>query len=290
MFLSIEIACEPGEVLTVNPLILEPRSDGVSGEFRTENVETVSLENNLMLGDVFDGIDLQDASVRSQHKDFFDEFELIINGSGEFASESCVNLCEALDVDDYGDDDGMAKQAIDFVQSVPEKPSVADEVQVDSVEGDEKKSMSEEEEVPKLVRVLETNGEQMGPVTSSQVLTDSILQMVEDDDEVEEGEISGDDGDYNLLVGDDLPAERHEETHLSQEELDKRGEGTSSKSTCFEVVSGENGVKENDLTSKNHEQVLECHVADYILISCMAFTKADLCFNIIVCRWLLKLA
>ena len=290
MFLSIEIACEPGEVLTVNPLILEPRSDGVSGEFRTENVETVSLENNLMLGDVFDGIDLQDASVRSQHKDFFDEFELIINGSGEFASESCVNLCEALDVDDYGDDDGMAKQAIDFVQSVPEKPSVADEVQVDSVEGDEKKSMSEEEEVPKLVRVLETNGEQMGPVTSSQVLTDSILQMVEDDDEVEEGEISGDDGDYNLLVRDDLPAERHEETHLSQEELDKRGEGTSSKSTCFEVVSGENGVKENDLTSKNHEQVLECHVADYILISCMAFTKADLCFNIIVCRWLLKLA
>ena len=290
MFLSIEIACEPGEVLTVNPLILEPRSDGVSGEFRTENVETVSLENNLMLGDVFDGIDLQDASVRSQHKDFFDEFELIINGSGEFASESCVNLCEALDVDDYGDDDGMAKQAIDFVQSVPEKPSVADEVQVDSVEGDEKKSMSEEEEVPKLVRVLETNGEQMGPVTSSQVLTDSILQMVEDDDEVEEGEISGDDGDYNLLVGDDLPAERHEETHLSQEELDKRGEGTSSKSTCFEVVSGENGVKENDLTSKNQEQVLECHVADYILISCMAFTKADLCFNIFVCRWLLKLA
>lgn len=290
MFLSIEIACEPGEVLTVNPLILEPRSDGVSGEFRTENVETVSLENNLMLGDVFDGIDLQDASVRSQHKDFFDEFELIINGSGEFASESCVNLCEALDVDDYGDDDGMAKQAIDFVQSVPEKPSVADEVQVDSVEGDEKKSMSEEEEVPKLVRVLETNGEQMGPVTSSQVLTDSILQMVEDDDEVEEGEISGDDGDYNLLVRDDLPAERHEETHLSQEELDKRGEGNSSKSTCVEVVNGENGVKENDLTSKNQEQVLECHVADYILISCMAFTKADLCFNIFVCRWLLKLA
>ena len=291
MFLSIEIACEPGEVLTENPLILEPRSDGVSGEFRTENVETVSLENNLMLGDVFDGIDLQDASVRSQHKDFFDEFELIINGSGEFASESCVNLCEALDVDDYGDDDGMAKQAIDFVQSVPEKPSVADEVQVDSVEGDGKKSIrSEEEEVPKLVGVLETNDEEMGLVTSSQVLTDSILQMVEDDDEVEEGEISGDDGDYNLLVRDDLPAERHEETHLSQEELDKRGEGNSSKSTCVEVVNGENGVKENDLTSKNQEQVLECHVADYILISCMAFTKADLCFNIIVCRWLLKLA
>ncbi|KAF2595839.1 hypothetical protein F2Q68_00008007 [Brassica cretica] len=203
-----EIACEPGEVLTENPLILEPRSDGVSGEFRTENVETVSLENNLMLGDVFDGIDLQDASVCSQHKDFFDEFELIINGSGEFASESCVNLCEALDVSDYGDDDGMAKQAIDFFQSVPEKPSVADEVQVDSVEGDGKKSIrSEEEEVPKLVRVLETNGEEMGPVTSSQVLTDSILQMVEDDDEVEEGEISGDD-EYamtgHLLVKSDV--------------------------------------------------------------------------------------
>lgn len=253
MFLSIETAqaCEPGEVLlTENPLILEPRSD----EFRTENVETVSLENNLMLGDVFDGIDLQDASVRSQHKDFFDEFELIISGSGDFASESCVNLCEALDVDDYGGgDDGMAKQAIDFVQSVPEKPSVADEVQV--------------EEVPKLVGVLETNDEEMGLVTSSQVLTDSILQMVEDDDEVEEGEISGDDGDYNMLLGDDLPAERNEE---------KGGEGTSSKSTCFEVVNGETGVKENDLTSKNQEQVLECHVADYILISCMAFTKSDL--------------
>ena len=285
MFLSIETAqaCEPGEVLlTENPLILEPRSD----EFRTENVETVSLENNLMLGDVFDGIDLQDASVRSQHKDFFDEFELIISGSGDFASESCVNLCEALDVDDYGGgDDGMAKQAIDFVQSVPEKPSVADEVQVDSV------VRSKEEEVPKLVGVLETNDEEMGLVTSSQVLTDSILQMVEDDDEVEEGEISGDDGDYNMLVGDDFPMERHvEETHVSQEDLDKRGEGTSSKSTCFEVVNGETGVKENDLTSKNQEQVSECHVADYILISCMAFTKADLFLYIFVCRWLLKLA
>lgn len=253
-------ACEPGEVLTESSLILEPKSDGVSGESRNENVETISLENNLMLGDVFDGIDLQDASVRSQHKDFFDEFELIINGSGDFAPESCVNLCEALDVNDYGDDDGMAKQAIDFVQSVPEN-----EVQVDSVEGDEKNVSeiirSKAEEVPKLVEVvssgvLETNGEEMEPVTSSQVLTDSILQMVEDD-EVEEGEISGDDDDYNMLVGDDLPSERHEESHVTQEELDKRGEGTTSKSTCsgFEVLNVENGVKENDQTIKNQEKV-----------------------------------
>lgn len=295
VFLRIETArespgeaCEPCEVLTESSLILEPRSDGVSGESRTENVETISLENNLMLGDVFDGIDLQDASVRSQHKDFFDEFELIINGSGDFAPESCVNLCEALDVNDYGDD-GMAKQGIDLVQSVPEKPSAADELRVDSGEGDEKNVSeivrSKTEEVPKLVEVvssgvLETNDEEMEPVTSSQVLTDSILQMVEDDDDVEEGEISGDDDDYNLLVGDDLPSERREESHVSQEVFDKRGVGTS-KSTCsgFEVLNGENEVKENDLASKNQEKVLECYVADHILMSSMAFTKSDLCFT-----------
>lgn len=276
-------ACEPGgEMLTTESLsILEPRSDGVS---RTENVETVSLENSLMLGDVFDGIDLQDASVRSQHKDFFDEFELIINASGDFAQESCVDLCEALDVNDYGDDDGMAKQTIDLVQSV------AEEVQVDSVEDDEKKVSevvrTKGEEVPRLVEVvssgvLETNDGEMERVTSSHVLTDSILRMVEDEDDVEEGEISGDDN--MMLIGDDdLPVESHEETPVSQEVLDRRGEETISKSTCsgFEVLNGESEVKENDLTSKNQEQVSECYVADYIMISCMAFTKSDLCFYI----------
>lgn len=52
-------------------------------------------------------------------------------------------------------------------------------------------------------------------VISSQVLIDFIFQMVEDDDEVEEGEIFGDDGDYNMFVGDDFLMERYvEETYV----------------------------------------------------------------------------
>ncbi|CAH2069685.1 unnamed protein product [Thlaspi arvense] len=270
------------EKLPENSSIPEPISDGGSGESRAEKEETISQENSLMLGDVFDGIDLEDASISSQqHKDFFDEFELMINESEDFVPETCVNLFESLDVNDY-DDDGMAKQAIDLVQSVAEKPDVATELRVDSVEGDDEKISEfigiKAEEAPKLAErngvispgVLETNNETLGremepekPVnSSSQVVAASVSQMVEDDD-VEEGEISGDDDnddDNNMLIDDDLQVERHEESHDTQDVLDQRGAGTS-KSSCSSLFSGvevlkvENGVKEKDQTSKNQEKM-----------------------------------
>ncbi|ESQ42718.1 hypothetical protein EUTSA_v10012834mg [Eutrema salsugineum] len=270
--------CEPGKICAdekppENLSILEPRSDGGSGESRAEKEEKI-----LMLGDVFDGIDLQDASVGNQHKDFFDDFELMINDSEDFVPESCVNFSETLDVNDY-DVDGMAKQALVFVQNVAEKPNnTATEIQVDSVEGDDKKVSeiigSKAEEVPKLAEsnevlssgVVDINNETLAremesekkPVDCSQVVAASISQMVEDGD-VEEGEISGDDND-NMLIGDDLPVERHEDSHVSQEIVDKNGEGTS-KSSCsgpsfgVEVLNVENGVKEKDQTSKNQEKM-----------------------------------
>lgn len=293
---------EPGEVCPdekppEKSSILEPRSDGECGESKAENVEMISLEKSLMLGDVFDGIDLPDASVSSQHKDFFDEFELMMNESEDIlVPENCVNLFEALDVNDY-DDDGMAKQALDLAQTVPEKPHIATtELQADSVEGHEKVS-----EVPKLVEssevtssgVLEIdNGilaremELEKPVSSGQVLAASVSQMVEDDD-VEEGEISGDDNDNMLIEEEDyLPVKNHEESRLSEDVVDKRGEGTS-KSSCSSLFSGvdvlkvENGGKEEDQTSKNQEKVsgirkirkVKCYGLSYL-----AFTKSDFVF------------
>ncbi|XP_010483176.1 PREDICTED: zinc finger CCCH domain-containing protein 65-like isoform X1 [Camelina sativa] len=207
--------CEPPE----NSSVVEPRS----------NVETISQGEHLLLGDVFDGIDLQDATVGSRHKDFFDDFELMINVSQDFVPESCVNLFEALDVNDYNGDgivaslDDISKQPLDIVENVVEKPDIATEVQVDPVESDKKA-----EEVPKPAEVISSgvleacNGKfqrEMGlekPVDdSTQVLVDSVPRLVEDDD-VEEGEISGDEND-DMLVGDDEPVERHEESHVSQE-------------------------------------------------------------------------
>ncbi|CAE6244497.1 unnamed protein product [Arabidopsis arenosa] len=212
--------CEPPENLST----VESKSNGVSGDLRGEKVETISQEKSLMLGDVFDGIDLQDASVGSRHTDFFDSFELMINENQDFVPESCVNLFEALDVNDYGGDgmvaslDDIAKQPLDIVQNVVEKPNIATE------------SDKKAEEVPKSVEsnevissgVLEACDETVQremelekPVDSSQVLVDSVSPIVEDDD-VEEGEISGDDND-DMLVEDDEPVERHEESKVSQD-------------------------------------------------------------------------
>ncbi|CAH8301135.1 unnamed protein product [Eruca vesicaria subsp. sativa] len=210
---------EPIQVLTESSLILEPKSDG---ESRTENMDTSSLEKSLMLGDVLEGTDLQDASGRSKYKDVFAGFEKLINGSGgDFAP---VNFCEALDVNDYGYD-AMPKQAIDLVQSTVEIPGVADEFQVDSREVDDKVS----------------------EITRSKAVSCGVFET--NDEEMYDAEISGVDG--------DSPMDMHKETHVSHEVLDKRGEGTTSKSNCssFEVLDVENGVKENDLTSKNQEKM-----------------------------------
>ncbi|XP_010451619.1 PREDICTED: zinc finger CCCH domain-containing protein 65-like [Camelina sativa] len=217
--------CKPPE----NSPVVEPRSNGVSDESRGEKVETISQEKILMLGDVFDGIDLQDATVSSRHKDFFDDFELMINGSQGFVPESCVNIFEALDVNDYNGDgivaslDDISKQPLDIVENVVEKPDIATEVQVEPVESDKKA-----EEVPKPAEVISSGVleacneivqremELEKPVDdSTQVLVDSVPVFVEDDD-VEEGEISGDEND-DMLVGDDEPVVRLEESHVSEE-------------------------------------------------------------------------
>ncbi|CAH8279939.1 unnamed protein product [Arabidopsis lyrata] len=208
--------CKPPENLSM----VESKSNGVSVDLRGEN----SQEKSLMLGDVFDGIDLQDASVGSRHTDFFDSFELMINENPDFVPESCVNLFEALDVNDYDGDgmvaslDNIAKQPLDFVQNVVEKPNI-------STESDKKV-----EEVPKSAEsnevkssgVLEACDETVQremelekPVDSTPVLVDSVSRIVEDDD-VEEGEISGDDND-DMLVEDDEPVERHEECQVSRD-------------------------------------------------------------------------
>ncbi|XP_006280089.2 zinc finger CCCH domain-containing protein 65 [Capsella rubella] len=246
-------------------------SEVSSGDSRCEKVETISEEKSLMLGDVFDGIDLQDATVGSQHKDFFDDFELMINGSGEFVPESCVNLFGALDVNDYGDGvvaslDDIAKQPLDSVQNVVEKPNISIEVQIDPVESDKKG-----EEVPKSVEsneiissgVLEACNERdqremelEKTVNSTQVLVDSLPQIVEDDD-VEEGELSGDDNDY-MLVGDDEPVERHEESHVSQEGIGNShliSHETFGKKLGVEVSNVDNRAKKSDQTFSNEAKI-----------------------------------
>ncbi|EFH39284.1 predicted protein [Arabidopsis lyrata subsp. lyrata] len=208
--------CKPPENLSM----VESKSNGVSVDLRGEN----SQEKSLMLGDVFDGIDLQDASVGIRHTDFFDSFELMINENPDFVPESCVNLFEALDVNDYDGDgmvaslDNIAKQPLDFVQNVVEKPNI-------STESDKKV-----EEVPKSAESNEVKSsgfleacdetvqremELEKPVDSTPVLVDSVSRIVEDDD-VEEGEISGDDND-DMLVEDDEPVERHEECQVSRD-------------------------------------------------------------------------
>lgn len=271
MFSDKEIAqASPGETYEPpeNLSTVESKSNGVSGDLRGEKVDKISQEKSLMLGDVFDGIDLQDASVGSRHTDFFDSFELMINETQDFVPESCVNLFEALDVNDY-DGDGMvaslgdiAKQPLDIVQNVTEKLNVESEVQVDPVGGDNKA-----EEVPKSVEsnevissgVLEACDEIVQPVDSTQVLVDSVSRIVEDDD-VEEGEISGDDND-DMLVGDDEPVESHEESHVSQE-----GIGNS------HLTSHESFGKELGVEVSNVDKRMECYVA-WVLM------KSDLYFN-----------
>lgn len=326
MFSDKEIAqvspgetCDPGQICTNEKppdslSVPESRSDGVSGESRAEKMEMISQEKSLMLGDVFDGIDLQDSSVGNRHNDFFDDFELIINESEDFVPESCVNLFEALDVNDYGDD-GMAKQTLDLVQNVAEEPNIATELQVDTVEGDKKVSeiigsKAEEVESNEVISsgVLETSNEILAretelekPVNSCQVLAASISQMAEDED-VEEGEISGDDNDDNMLIVDDLPVEKHEESHVSQEVFDQRGGGASSlfcgvgslsspgiveekeqrqigKKLGVEVSNLDNGAKKSEQTSNNKEKVSEIKSG---MLYCLGFLiKSDFYYNFV---------
>jgi hypothetical protein len=239
--------CEPPENLSIT----ESKLNGVSGDSSGEKVETISQEKSLMLGDICDGIDLQDASVVSRHTDFFDSFELMINETQDSVPESCVNLFEALDVNDY-----------DIVQNVLEKPNIATQVQVDPVESEKKA-----EEVPKSVEsnevissgVLEAcNGtvqremELEKPVDNSPVLVDSVSRIVGGDD-VEEGEISGDDND-DMLVEDDETVERHEEYQVSQ---DGTGNShlTSHKSFGVEVMNVDNQAKKIDQTFSNEAKM-----------------------------------
>ncbi|CAN8248365.1 unnamed protein product [Cochlearia groenlandica] len=278
-------ACELGEVcvdenLQENVSMLESKPEGGTDEKRGYKAETISQEQSLMIEDVFECIDLQDTSavVGVQSNDFFDEFELMINESEDFVPESCMNLFEALDVNDY-DENGIAKQPFDFVSNVAEKPGL----QVDTIESDTKVFEiigCKEEEAPKLVEseevissgalktsslTLQRDVEVEKPVNSTQVLLDSVSRIVEDDD-VEEGEISGDD----MLVEDDDDSlvERHEKTNISLDVVDKRGEGVGnshhiglysigSSSFCGVGTASivDNQAKETEQTSYNEEKM-----------------------------------